>query len=151
MTTFKQFLLESDEFVSHHTGFANLLSILQKDALIRGNTGFISLTKNPKMLSKSVVGLNGVGAEIIFKPSLLKTADFENYEYHNADIEVDVKNENEIRTNATALKNIKRYIKRIILRKSYFPAHPSPRDEMLMNRFMNADIDSNVEIGRAHV
>jgi hypothetical protein len=147
MKTFKTFLHEeADQFIGHVTSFVNLLSILQKDALIRGNTGFISLTKNANFSKKPTYGISGVGAEIVLKPSILKAAEFEDYEYHNADVEVDTGHEAEIRTSATSLKNIKRYIKYIVLYKNHFPAHPSAKDTMLMNRFMNAGIDDDVDI-----
>ena len=82
MKSFREFLTEEESFVAHHTSFVNLMSVLHKDALIRGSTGFISVTTNQYFSKAPTVGLSGFGAEIVFKPSILKMAEFESYEYH---------------------------------------------------------------------
>lgn len=139
-------IIESKNYATlyHHTGFAKLLSILQKNALIAGSTGFVSFSRNKNFLKNGSVGLQGVGAMIAVDGHKLSNKyKIQPYKYHSLDVEVP--DESEERIKITKVDNVRLYINEIVLYSQYAKSF-SNREQTLINRLMGNEIDFPVNL-----
>lgn len=135
-----KYVLESAKQVGalyHYTSFFNLLSILEKDKLQRGPTGYVSFTRNRYF--HRLPGLVGVKTDVRIQTDgdvLSEKYRLEPYKYHGLDLEVPY--ESEERTLRT-ISSFKQYVKGVTLFKDRWPDRADlqwPKFEIPLSRYL---------------
>ena len=123
----------------HYTSFFNLLSILEKNKLQQGPTGYVSFTRNRHLHWQSLVAIKTDTRIEIDGDKLSERYALKPYKYHGLDVEVPY--ESEERTVRT-IKPFKQYIKNITLFKDRWPGKEDrnwPKFEILLSRYLGID------------